>query len=99
MFQADTIQRSSRCSRVVRACSSQLVYGAGLRRIRFHDIRHTSARLLIQNGKPLAYVRDQLGHSSRHLYTHWIPGSNREAMDRLPTAAGANPLPKMPGES
>ena len=71
---------------------------AGLRRIRFHDIRHTFATLLIQNGEPLAYVKDQLGHSSIKLtvdtYTHWIPGSNREAMDRLPTATDATPLPK-----
>ena len=62
---------------------------AGLRRIRFHDLRHTFATLLIQNGEPLAYVRDQLGHASIKMtvdtYTHWIPGSNRKAMDRLPT--------------
>ncbi len=37
---------------------------AGLRKIRFHDLRHTTASLLIQNGAPRAYVNDQLGHSS-----------------------------------
>jgi integrase len=37
---------------------------AGLRWIRFHDLRHTFASLLIQNGESLTYVRDQLGHSS-----------------------------------
>jgi len=34
---------------------------AGLRIIRIHDLRHTYASLLIQNGESLAYVRDQLG--------------------------------------
>jgi len=61
---------------------------AGLRRIRFHDLRHTFATLLIQNGEPIAYVQKQLGHSSIQMtvdcYTHWMPGENREAMDRLP---------------
>ena len=35
-----------------------------LRQIRIHDLRHTYASLLIQQGESLAYVRDQLGHSS-----------------------------------
>jgi len=61
---------------------------AGLRHIRFHDLRHTFASLLIQDGQPLAYVKDQLGHSSIKLtvdvYGHLEPGANREAVNRLP---------------
>ncbi len=62
---------------------------AGLRRIRFHDLRHTFASLLIQDGQSLAYVKEQLGHSSIKLtvdvYGHLVPGANREAVNRLPT--------------
>jgi integrase len=61
---------------------------AGLRRIRFHDLRHTFASLLIQNGESLAYVKDQLGHSSIKMtvdvYGHLVPGANRQAVNRLP---------------
>lgn len=60
---------------------------AGLRRIRIHDLRHGFASLLIQNGESLAYVRDQLGHSSIQItvdtYGHLVPGSNRQAVAKL----------------
>jgi integrase len=62
---------------------------AGLRRIRFHDLRHTFASLLIQNGEPLTYVKEQLGHSSIKItvdvYGHLVPGANRQAVNRLPS--------------
>jgi integrase len=62
---------------------------AGLRRIRFHDLRHTYATLLLMQGESLVYVKDQLGHSSIKMtvdtYGHWIPGSNRQAVNRLPS--------------
>lgn len=62
---------------------------AKLRRIRFHDLRHTFASLLIQNGESLAYIKDQLGHSSIKMtvdvYGHLVPGANRAAVNRLPT--------------
>ena len=74
---------------------------AGLRQIRFHDLRHTFASLLISQGESLAYVRDQLGHSSIQItvdtYGHLVPGSNRQAVDRLddlqPAATPAQPDP------
>jgi integrase len=58
-----------------------------VRRVRFHDLRHTFASLLIQNGESLVYVKEQLGHSSIQvtvdIYGHLIPGANRQAVDRL----------------
>jgi integrase len=65
---------------------------AKLRKIRFHDLRHSYASWLIANKESLAYVRDQLGHHSIaitvDLYGHLVPGANREAVNRLdgPTA-------------
>jgi len=60
---------------------------AGLRRVRFHDLRHTFASIHISQGESLAYVRDQLGHHSIQItvdiYGHLVPGSNKSAADRL----------------
>ncbi len=62
---------------------------AGLRRIRYHDLRHTFASLLLQDGQSLKYVSDQLGHSSikmtADVYGHLVPGANRQAVNRLPS--------------
>jgi len=60
---------------------------SGLRRIRIHDLRHTYASLLIQQGESLTYVKEQLGHHSIKItvdtYGHLVPGGNRQAVDRL----------------
>lgn len=62
---------------------------AGLRSIRFHDLRHTFASLLIQDNQPLAYIKDQLGRSSIKMTVdvcgHLVPGANRAAVNRLPS--------------
>lgn len=71
-----------------------LLRKAGLRRVRFHDLRHTFASRLLQNGESPAYVKEQMGHSSIKVtvdtYGHLIPGSNKAAVDRLDTT-GRNP--------
>ena len=60
---------------------------AGLRRFRIHDLRHSYASQLIQDGPSIVYVRDQLGHSSISvtvdLYGHLVPGANISWVDRL----------------
>ena len=62
---------------------------AGLRRVRFHDLRHTFATLLIEQGYPLPYIQQQLGHSSIRMtvdvYGHLAPSSSREAVNSLPS--------------
>jgi len=37
---------------------------AELRRVRFHDFRHSFGSLLIEQGKDLNYIKEQLGHHS-----------------------------------
>jgi integrase len=60
---------------------------AGLRRFRFHDLRHTFGSLLIQDGASLTYVKEQMGHSSIKItvdtYGHLIPGADIAWVDRL----------------
>ena len=59
----------------------------GLPRIRFHDLRHTYASLLIEQGENIKYVQTQLGHSSPtvtwNVYAHLMKPVNQEAACRL----------------
>jgi integrase len=70
-------------TRVFKSCLAR----AGLREIRFHDLRHTFGSQLIQNGASLVYVRDQMGHSSirvtADIYGHLLPSANVNLVDRL----------------
>ena len=71
----------------LRKLFDRLLVDAGLRRGRFHDLRHTFASLLLQNGESPTYVKEQMGHSSIQvtvdIYGHLVPGGNRQAVDRL----------------
>jgi integrase len=75
---------------------------AGIRRFRFHDLRHTFGSLLIQDGASLAYVRDQMGHSSIQItvdtYGHLMPGANINWVDGLDrkTTSQPNATPAQP---
>lgn len=66
---------------------------AGIRRRRLHDTRHTFASILLMAGESPAYVRDQLGHASIKMtvdvYGHFIPGANRQAVNKLPSLLAA----------
>ena len=60
---------------------------AGIDLIRFHDLRHTYASLLLANGAPMKYVQTQLGHASitmtMDLYTHLLPEVNDKCVNLL----------------
>ncbi len=60
---------------------------ADLRRIRWHDLRHSYAAALISGGENPKFVQKQLGHSSiqvtMDIYAHLLPEIEREAPQRL----------------
>lgn len=60
---------------------------AGLRRIRFHDLRHTFASLLIASGEDIVRISRLLGHSSPKVtldvYAHMLPNDHYGSAERL----------------
>ncbi|MFI1335667.1 tyrosine-type recombinase/integrase [Streptomyces sp. NPDC020845] len=60
---------------------------AGVRRVRFHDLRHTCASLLHENGADARMIMEVLGHSSirvtMDIYTFVRLDSQRSAFDRV----------------
>lgn len=74
----------------LRKAFSSCLRRAGLRQIRFHDMRHCYASWMIGNGESVVYVAAQLGHASSHVtlttYSHALPGGDRSAVNRLGAA-------------
>ena len=60
--------------RSVTANFSKLLEQNGLRHIRFHDLRHSCASLLLANDVPLKHIQEWLGHSdigtTANIYSH-----------------------------
>ena len=65
----------------------KLLKKAGLPDIRFHDLRHSSATLLLSAGVHPKVVQEILGHSqismTMDIYSHVLPNMQQEAMKRL----------------
>jgi integrase len=64
----------------------------GLPRIRFHDMRHTAATLMLEEGVHPKIVQERLGHSSIKMtldrYSHVSMDMQRHAADALDAAIG-----------
>jgi integrase len=60
---------------------------AGMRHIRFHDLRHSCATLLLVQGVSPRVVMEVLGHSeialTMNAYSHVVPELQREAAERM----------------
>jgi hypothetical protein len=65
----------------------QLIKAAGLPEIRFHDLRHSAASLMLNHGIPVIVVSRRLGHSkpsvTLDVYGHLMPGMQNEAADLM----------------
>ena len=67
-----------------------LLERAGLHRVRFHDLRHSAATLLLSLGVHSKVVQELLGHSQISVtldtYSHILPDMQRDAMTELDIA-------------
>ena len=103
MCSADSCSRESRTSSalVIPSPRGELLNGdnfrhrvlgpavrrTGLIGLRFHDLRHTYAALMVAAGAHPKYLQAQMGHSSIRvtldLYGHLFPDANRGVLDKL----------------
>lgn len=64
-----------------------LLKDADLPQIRFHDLRHTAASLMLNNGIPVIVVSRRLGHAKASItldvYEHLIPSMQAEAAELM----------------
>jgi integrase len=64
-----------------------IVRAAGLRGVRFHDLRHAHATLLLGEGVHPKVVSERLGHASIAItldtYSHVLPGLQADAASRM----------------
>ncbi|MFC1961730.1 tyrosine-type recombinase/integrase [Chloroflexota bacterium] len=66
---------------------TRIIRRAGLRQVRFHDLRHTFASLMLLRGAKPKVISEALGHSSvaftMDVYSHIIEGMQTDAMALL----------------
>ncbi len=72
---------------LIEKCNKVLDEENHIKKIRFHDLRHTYATYLLSKGIPVKYVQDQLGHSTAKMtldtYASVMPTVKFGAIDLL----------------
>ena len=67
-----------------------MVYKAGIKILRFHDLRHAHASLMLRTAASPKGISERLGHSSiaitMDIYSHVMPGLQEEAAIRFEEA-------------
>ena len=67
-----------------------LLEQAGLPAIRFHDLRHSAATILLSMGVNIKVIQEMLGHSdisiTLRVYGHLLPSMQQEAVDKWDSA-------------
>jgi integrase len=65
---------------------AKLLEEAGLPHIRFHDLRHSAATILLSMGVPMKVVQELLGHSDYYItanvYSHVLPSMQQEVTNK-----------------
>lgn len=83
----DTTGGHLRRQNVLRRSFKPLLLTAELPKIRFHDLRHTHATLLLLAGENPKVVSERLGHSkvsiTLDIYSHVLPSMQRQAAAKL----------------
>lgn len=76
-----------RKSNMIRQAWKPMLKQAGLPAIRFHDLRHTHASLLLAAGESIKAVSQRLGHGTIDItlktYYHLLPDADSSLSDRL----------------
>lgn len=71
----------------------------GLRPIRFHDLRHSCASLLLANGVPMKQIQEWLGHSdfstTANIYAHLDHSSKLLSAQAMVQGLKLNSQPKI----
>ena len=84
----------------IRRSFQSAVARAKLGSLRFHDLRHTAASWMAQEGADVYEMARVLGHrdiASTMRYSHLIPRSSRRAVERMPSLEDTSVL-DFPGE-
>ncbi|TXS27973.1 site-specific integrase [Streptomyces sp. gb1(2016)] len=78
----------------------RLLHSAELRTIRFHDLRHSTATLLLEQGVELVVIKELLGHAhigvTAGVYAHVRLRLQRQAIETLGSILGPTDTPDAP---
>ena len=92
------ITKSYLSHEMIRGCKN-----TGVKKIRIHDIRHSHASLLINQGCDALVLADRLGHekvsTTLNTYSHLFPHKQQELvnnLEQLAAAANVTPTPEPP---